>query len=114
MANYMRQLKKLVVEMDLVYVEQGPTDSKGHPTHFILFPTICGKGEIKRVASAGSPKSQKRALFRFRSKLNKVMDGRVDDIPIEKCYRCNSEKEEIDSNHLCQSCEDLLTQYTEN
>lgn len=110
----MRQLKKLVEEeMDLIYIEQGPFDSKGHPTHFILFPTICGKGEIKRVASAGSPKSRKRALFNFRTKLNKIMDGRIRRKLLTNCYRCDGEKEEIDFNHLCQPCEELLMQYVE-
>ena len=94
----------MVKELDLVFLKAGKFDSNSHPTVYILFPSFEEGYQVRRVAYAGTPANRQRALFRFKTKLRKIMFGRQMINPKHrKCLHCGGNKT-ADTRHVCDEC----------
>lgn len=103
-----KQIKKVVKELDLVFLKAGTFDSHGHPTVYVLFPSFEEGYQVRRVAYAGTPVNRQRALFRFKTKLRKIMLGRQMINPTHcTCLHCGQEKT-ADTRHICKECNWML------
>ena len=72
----LKEVRKVIEDEGLVYLKSGGRDSYGHPTVIVEFPDMESDKNISRVSYAGTPRSPRTALFRFRTKLRKIASGR--------------------------------------
>ncbi len=72
----LKDVRKVIADEGLIYLSSGEHDSYGHPTVIVEFPNMGSDKKISRVSYAGTPRSPRNALFRFRTKLRKISSGR--------------------------------------
>tara|TARA_B100000029_G_C17405241_1_gene898614 strand:+ start:559 stop:849 length:291 start_codon:yes stop_codon:yes gene_type:complete len=72
----LKDVRKVIADEGLIYLKSGGFDSYGHPTVVVEFPEMDGDNNIGRVSYSGTPRNPRKALFRFRTKLRKIVSGR--------------------------------------
>ncbi len=72
----LKEVRKVIADEGLIYLKFGGFDSYGHPSVIVQFPLMDGDNNIGRVSYSGTPKSPRKALLRFRTKLRKIVSGR--------------------------------------